>query len=352
LFLLLIIGIHEAGHYLAWQAFAIPTKLQLTFTGIRQKPLIKDPSLPLPAKIITCCALAGPLASLTFSVFLFAITYLTEGKIKDIALSLQQLNYLWIFYQLMPIYPLDGWYIFKGLSQLCLGVRGLQMAYFLNFFLWIMLTATSFLINIPSAWLLISLCGFLNYQAWSHFKKSLLLGSSDFQRPIYDQFQRIMNLKSIHPSKAQDQLKSFIHTYPKGQFSDRARIELAFILSQKTEFEAAYTILCQIENRLQDDAFLLLHSLAYQNHDFNKVQQLSAKAYEHKKDASICIINAIACSKIFEKKPSSYLIQATLGWLTAAKDLRFNHWSILESSDFKQISLEESFIKGCRALRS
>lgn len=344
----IILAWHEIGHLVVWKAFNIPVRLRLSLIGARFIPTVK-PSL----KASTLCALAGPAFSFALACALLLITPANqELSYTQILSKAVAFNILWTSFQLIPIDPLDGWFILKGACQILLGASGVRVAYGLSLTLCLCVSAICAWLSPQITWIPGSIAVFLSFRTFANAQKSLRLGPADFDPQIKHQLEQALGLKDSYRTKAAiDAFNRLIYQGQKGKMIDRARFELAQLFASQGEFAKAYLALQSCENSLTDQPLILFHQLCYQTERFDKVQAYSAKVFNLKQDASIAIMNAIACARLFEESPQKCFMQAVIGWLQAAKRLKFKNWSILETRDFKAIRQDESFASLIHTLR-
>jgi stage IV sporulation protein FB len=322
--------IHELGHAIAAILYGYKPTIQLSFRGGKttylgeQQPSFKQFAITL----------AGPLFG--FGLFLIATTAIKLGFIQPFFMQLRFINLILTFINLLPILPLDGGHLLRIVLQKISPNRGNTLAHLCGL---ILTSILSILFYILQNLLMGSLLFFITCKNYTQYRETRGLMRDDYNDRLNLTFQHAQ--KQLFLGNHSDSLNLFKEIRTQTQKGSRlyllASIYIAKISYGLGHMDDALSLLQPLQNLLDSDSKLLLHTIAYESKKDALVTSLSGEVYRYKPSKEIALRNAYSAARTNAAK-------SAVGWLSAVCEHEIeNLEAILQTADFDIIRSSNEF---------
>lgn len=316
---------HEFGHALTALFFGRKPRIELVAMG----GLTYHDGDRLPFWKQFFITLNGPVFGFIIVVGVFLlkeIPSLSTGYAGHLLEQIFFVNVIWTVVNLIPVLPLDGGQLLRLTLEKFFGYKGLRYAFFWSALLSLGFCLLLFLTQNYLAGAIFFLFAFENFD---NFRKSRFVRESD-QR---DEFKKIfleaeINLRQGNKERALAAFEALRASSKEGLIYDMATQYAAFLHYDQGHIAEAYQILIPIKDRLDPDALVLLHRIAFEQGDFSMVMELSGSVFQYTPEAEVALRSAYAAASL-------KLAEASVGWLQTARQ------SGVEN--LKEIILEKTF---------
>ena len=316
---------HEFGHALTALAFGRKPRIELVAMG----GLTYHDGDRLPFWKQFFITLNGPIFGFIIVIGVFLLKEIPSFSTGYAGHLLEQIffvNVIWTVVNLIPVLPLDGGQLLRLTLEKFFGYKGLRYAFFWSALLSLGFCLLLFLTQNYLAGAIFFLFAFENFD---NFRKSRFVRESD-QR---DEFKKIfleaeINLRQGNKERALAAFESLRASSKEGLIYDMATQYAAFLHYDQGHIAQAYKILIPIKDRLDPDALVLLHRIAFEQGDFSMVMELSGSVFQYTPEAEVALRSAYAAASL-------KLAEASVGWLQTARQ------SGVEN--LKEIILEKTF---------
>lgn len=282
--------------------------------------------------------LNGPLCGilLFFLVtFILSLKFFKNPVIVSFLEITQLVNIFWSIVNLLPVLPLDGGQLLRIALEGAFGIKGFKLSLFIGMIAALGLSVFFF---IKGGFLIGALFFMFSYQSFDMWRKSRFLTQSD--RNI-DKSILLKKGEDFLLAGKKDEAKEIFEKVrkitKKGMLYNAATQYIALLKLDDGDKKTAYELLLEIKEQLPDEAKCILHSLAFDEKNFELVAEYSSMCYQINPSLEIALKNAKAYAFLHQAKPSG-------GWLqTASQFDNFDLGKILEEGVFENVSQDEAF---------
>ncbi|MCH9613301.1 MAG: hypothetical protein SP1CHLAM54_03000 [Chlamydiia bacterium] len=299
------IMVHEFGHALTSKAFGQNPRIELVAFGGLTIP--EGPRLKLWKEFLV--VLFGPLFG--FILFLLAsfLTAHTAPPMQGIFRVTAIVNLFWTVINLLPVLPLDGGQLIRIILEAIFGVKGYRYATICSAVLSLACGLAGFMFGQLIIGVLFFLFAFQNFQAFKQLK-----GLTDFDRGANIQ-EDISHAEELLLQKRYDEAKDYLEKVRqeagKGVYYSLATQYLGRLYHERGDRDKTYQLLVEVEKDLTPPSRILLHEVAYDRGDFERVLKLAGQCFQDMPSSDIAYRTAKAAAQLKD-------VEATVGWLRAA----------------------------------
>ncbi|GAB4225825.1 MAG: hypothetical protein Tsb0021_01200 [Chlamydiales bacterium] len=299
---------HELGHALTAIFFGQKTIIELTgFGGITQR---RGEKLSLWKDFLI--TLNGPLLGLSLGLLSLFIAQSLKPSLTiwdEIFTALAYINLFWTFFNLLPVYPLDGGHLLGVLMQGILGFRGMRISFLISVFTGLGLSLFLLLYGLILPGIILLLFSYESYRSWNVLR---YMTEEDQNEHLKTQLEKAKNLMMIgEDHQALEMLQSIRTTAHRGYIYLSATEHMAFLLEKLGEEEDAYQMLKEAQKKLTSMGTVLLHRLAFKRRDYALCNELSNAAFQYSPSSQVAEINALSQASLGNTR-------AAIGWLQRA----------------------------------
>lgn len=321
--------LHELGHAFAATFFGQKAEIQMGFFGGSTYHSGKKPSLFQELFIVA----SGPAMTFLISALshnLLSILPTEKTPLTYACFVLSRMNMIWLIFNLLPIYPLDGGKILKTLLEFIIGYRALLVSSFLG-------AVMGFLSGLLCFFYLEELDGFimgsifflLAFESGQMAWNARLLSKEDGD----DSLKKILDYgkKSFVQGDLEGAMEKFEWIRKQSQSGivyTQATEHLAHIYSRLGRFSLSYEVLYPLRKTLSYSSTHLLQKLAYQRKEYYFCLSLGKKCFQETPSHEVAILNAYAAGAL--KK-----VRQVIGW--------FHYLEEDTSFDIKEFVMREEF---------
>lgn len=325
---------HEFGHALTALIFGRHPRIELVAMG----GLTYHDGDKLPFWKQFLITLNGPVFGFIIVVAVFLlkeIPYFGTGYVSVLLQQILLVNIFWTVVNLIPVLPLDGGQLLRLTLEKIFGYKGLRYA-----FLWSALLSLGFclLLFLTQNFLAGAIFFLFAFENFDNYRKSRFVRDSD-QRDEYKKIflEAEMNLRQGNKEKALTAFETLRASSKNGIIFDTATQYAAFLHYEQGHVQEAYKILLPLKDRLDPDALVLLHRVAYEQNDFPMVAELGGSVFQYAPEAEVALRNAYAAAHL-------KLAEASIGWLQTARQCGVENLNeIVLEKDFDLIRGEPAF---------
>lgn len=255
-------------------------------------------------------------------------------------------NIYWAFVQMIPIPPLEGWYLADGLFELAIGFSGYKWSLLFSSCFGTALVAC--LVRLPLfsslpqslTMILFSVLSFSALAKWQNERGKLPIDFDEkLKRRLSDLKRQLLKKSLTAPIFELDTLRDLIETIQRdlplqshSHLTTRYLIALAYSLQGRTA--EALGSLDEVADRLRGEPLKLLHELAYKRQSFSLVCRFAKSVYWSFPKPEIAVINGLA----YAHSRQTALAQR---WLLLAKKGGYETWRLLQDPLFETWSQSE-----------
>jgi stage IV sporulation protein FB len=316
---------HEYGHALTALFFGRKPRIELVAMG----GLTYHDGDKLPFWKQFFITLNGPL----FGFIIVIVTYLirdipalSKGYPAMLLTQIFYVNIIWTVVNLLPIMPLDGGQLLRLGMEKIFAFKGLRYTLIISAVL--SLTASLFLFVTQN--ILAGAVFFLfAFENFNNYRKSCLLSPNDQSDELKKKFQDAeIGLRLGNKEQSLQAFEALRAQAKEGIIYNAATQYAAFIHYELGHVKEAYQLLLSLKEKLDPDAMALLHRIAFELEDFQKVMEHAGPVFQFVPEAEVALRSAYAAAQL-------KLVDATIGWLQTARQ------SGVEN--MKEIVLEKAF---------
>lgn len=318
--------IHELGHALAARACGRHPRIELTALG---GVTYHDGATLSKAKLLWITANGPIFGAILVFVSAWGSTSVTHPMAAHLLLQVSQINLLWTLLNLMPVLPLDGGQMVRLGLEAWLGFKGIKYALASSTILALGMSVLCFALQ---AFLAGSIFFLLTFENFLQFRRSAPLVPADQNKQLQQlllEAQRLMSQGDPTSALASlEKLRSHTH---RGLLYTQATELSCGLLETSGQKEEAYQRLLSLEPPLSITASTLLHTLAFEYHNYPLVNSLGAELFQTTPTTEVALRNAYAAAHL--NKPDE-----ARGWLIAAHQAGLhNVRAILQDPIFKDV---------------
>lgn len=300
---------HEFGHALTALVFGRRPRIELVAMG----GLTFHDGERLPYWKQFLITLNGPLFGFLIVLLVYLIEDipgLSKGSPKELLNQIFIVNLIWTGVNLLPVLPLDGGQMVRITLEKIFGVRGVKYASITSAILSLMLAFVLFLTQNYLAGAIFFLFAFENI---NQFRRSRYLRESDQIDQLKQEMMAAeMQLRLGHSEEAMKAFEAVRSRAKEGVIYTAASQYAAFLHFDQKEFKEAYQVLLPLKERLEPQALMLLHRVAFEVQDFPLVIELAGPVFQYVPEPEVALRTAYAAAH--ERQA-----ETALGWLQTAQ---------------------------------
>jgi len=325
---------HEYGHAVTSVWFRQTAKIQLVAMG--GVTSYTGPKLKFWQQFLI--VLNGPIFG--FLLFLGASAWLSfgvdPGTTLYVILKITQVaNLFWTVVNLLPVLPLDGGQLLRIVLEAMFGVKGFKASLLIGAGIAFACSFAFFIMQFFLAGALFFLFAFQSFDLWRKSRFVMQIDrEEEFRKSL---IQGEMALQAGKKPQAKE-LFAKVHAQAKGGLlATVAAQHLALLCVEEGKRKEAYDLLLPIEPQLADETRVLLHQLAFEEHNDSLVAKLSSICYQFSPTQEMALRNARVFARLKEPKLAG-------GWLQKAWQhggLKMD--SILQEVDFAALKGNADF---------
>lgn len=332
--------VHEFGHATTALLFGLKPRIELVALG--GLTIHHGDKLPFWKQFII--VLNGPL----FGFMLFLLSWLllqtqavgTSGYLFDITRYFFVINLIWTVFNLVPVMPLDGGQLLRIALEGFFGAKGFKISLIIGI---VIAGGASLFFFITQNFFIGAILFLFAFQNFDMYRKLRHLSDQDRGDGLKEALANAERLlQEGHKDQAHDAFEKIHNENKDGMISLMATQYLAFLKYDKGQIKEAYDLLLPHKSELSPEALCLLHKSAFDEKDYNLVEELSGSCFQVMPSKEIALRTALACALLSKEKPA-------VGWLeTAFQEGLDNLSEIAKSPEFDPIRDTESFQKFVR----
>jgi len=337
LIILISVTVHEFGHALTAIFFGQTAQIELVgFGGVTHRA---GGRLKFWQDFLV--VLNGPLAGLALAFGSYFLLYALGNQAPKILLYTLSIsfyaNLFWTVVNLLPVQPLDGGHLLRIFLESILGLRGIKISLFISFLVSLVISLFFFYLQFFLAGAFFLMFTFESFRNW---QSSLMMSEHDDNIHIQNELKEAENeYRNGQTESALEKLKVIRNNSKAGLIYQSASQMMAQIFNEEGKYQEAYEVLAPFKSKLDPDALILKHQLAYRLGHWREATELGNITYQHQPSYEIALINALSYGALGEAKPA-------VGWLKCAlKDGLPNLKDILRHVQFDKIRSDPLFEK-------
>ncbi len=299
---------HEFGHALTALMFGRKPRIELVAMG----GLTYHDGDKLPYWKQLLITINGPLFGFIIVILVYLIKdipALSTGHPGELLLQILVVNLIWTGVNLLPILPLDGGQVLRLTLEKVFEFKGLRYAFMISAILSLLFALFLFLTQNLLAGAVFFLFAFENF---NNFRRSRFVSGSDridtLKQALLD---AEMQLRQGHPTEALQAFETLRITAKEGVIFDAASQYAAFLHYDKGEIPETYQILLPLKERLDPNALVLLHRVAFEKGDFALVIEIAGPVFQYTPEAEVALRTAYAAAHLHQ-------VESSVGWLQTA----------------------------------
>jgi stage IV sporulation protein FB len=231
--------------------------------------------------------------------------------------AIRLVNLFWSIVNLLPVLPLDGGQLLRIAMEGLFGVKGFKASLLIGTSFAVLLSFYFFLVQAFLLGAFFFLFAFQSFDMWRKSRAANPLDREDDLKKMLVHGE--MLLQSGRKGEAERQFEDVRQKGGGGLLSAAASQYLAFLYAEEQKRREAYDLLIGCETLLEDPARCLLHQLAAEQGDHQRVAKLSAECYQYAPKQETALRNAIAFAALRMAEPSGGWLQTA--WQHGAFDL-------------------------------
>jgi|GEM_PF-281482 len=327
---------HEYGHALTAKVFGQHPQISLVALG--GLTTYEGKGLNFFKQFII--VLNGPIFGFILcglSYFVLSADYFTNNYIVYFFSAMWIVNLFWSVANLVPVLPLDGGQLLRIVLEGIFGTKGFRAAIFVSMCIavTIALIALVFYRQLIFVAIIFFLFAFQNFEM---FRQTRFISTSDRDDENREEIMLAEKaLEEGNKQEAKEHFKKIREKKAEGLIYTAATQYLALLEFEEGNKKQSYELLLSIKDKLQGDAFLILHELAYEFENYELVTELSQKCFQQYPCQKTALTNARAYAKLNQPKHAG-------GWLQTAREFgQLDLAKILEESVFQEIKQDQNF---------
>lgn len=324
--------VHEYGH--AFAAAYFGNAPVITLHGLGGYTSFQDFNISKKQRfIITLC---GPLLEsvlIAISYYLLKTGTFTSYYIQYTLYVTMELNIIWCLLNLIPIEPLDGSRLLRGILEGLFGRKGEKISIIMGLISVVFFVPYLFFIGHPYFSVLLLFFGIRNYL---NFKKQKVERS-----PFNLYMSGIKALDAEDLVEAKDHFKKLLKSNDI-QLKHAAIESLAKIYCQENKSQKAYELLLKGDPQYLQEGKILLCKLAFERKNHELIGKYSHEIYTHSPSYEIAVLNSQAFACMNHPELAG-------GWLTTASQFGHEYHEkvkeLLKHTLYDSVRSHESFQK-------
>jgi Zn-dependent protease len=308
--ILVSVLVHEMGHGLTALAFGHKAEIRLViFGGVTTYQ--EGPKLPFWKQFVI--VFNGPLFGFGLAFFAYLLKGASWPEFIEQLLEVFFLaNLFWSGVNLLPILPLDGGQLLRIGMEALFGLKGFKASLLIGMGFGVALAIFAFVMGWFLAGALLFLFGF---QSFEMYRKSKRATDSDREEAYRSQLMVAEEaFQAGRDDEARRHFQAILKQAKEGLIAAAAGQYIALIDVKEGKREEAYQLLLRFEEDLADETLPVLHELADEFGNREKVAELSADVFRFSATQAVALRNARAFAAIGQARAAG-------GWLKTAREL-------------------------------
>lgn len=334
--ILVSVLVHELGHATTARFFGLKPQIELVALG--GLTLHKGDKLPFWKQFII--VLNGPM----FGFLLFLISWgllkipvFAAGFTGKVLSYFFLVNLIWTIFNLVPVMPLDGGQLLRIALEGFFGAKGFRASLIVGM---IIAGGASLFFFLTRNFFIGAILFLFAFQNFDMFRKLKNLSEHDRKEPLKKALEEAeKELQEGNKDRALFLFEKIRNDSKEGMIHMMATQYVAFLNYDLGRIKETYDLLLPHRSQLSPEAMCLLHKVAYDQKDFELVEEIGGHCFQIMPSKEVALRNALACASMGKEKPA-------VGWLeTAFQEGLDNLTDVVSSSEFDPIRESELFKK-------